>query len=129
MSMEGLEQLFATLGDMRDKASVKAVFGEPERVGDKVVIPVAQVSYGFGVGFGQGQGPATAAGEVSGGGGGGGGGGVTARPVAVVEVTPEYTRVQEIADATRIALGGLALVAWAVFWIAATVRRGRRSEA
>ena len=44
-----LERLAASLNQ---NASVKNVFGEPIRAGDKVVIPVAQVMLGMGGGHG-----------------------------------------------------------------------------
>jgi uncharacterized spore protein YtfJ len=66
-------------------ASVRSVFGEPVVSGDRTVIPVARVRYGFGGGGGSHRGE-------EGTGGGGGGGGVTARPVGVVEISPEGTR-------------------------------------
>jgi uncharacterized spore protein YtfJ len=41
-----LEELFKAIEDMRDKASVRAVFGEPVEVGGKTIIPVAD-AYGW----------------------------------------------------------------------------------
>jgi uncharacterized spore protein YtfJ len=68
-------------------ASVKNVYGDPVVVGNRTVIPAAQVRYAFGGGGG-------AKGEAEAGdrNGGGGGGRVSARPCGALEVTPEGTR-------------------------------------
>jgi hypothetical protein len=54
--------------------SVKHVYGEPVKIGDRIVIPAARFRYGFG------------------GGTRGGGGRITARPTGAIEITPEGTR-------------------------------------
>lgn len=74
-----LERLASTFGQ---NASVKNVFGEAVQAGDKIIIPVAEISYGFGGGFGspgEKNGPSA---EKA-----GGGGGLNARPKGVYEVT------------------------------------------
>jgi uncharacterized spore protein YtfJ len=78
---------------------VKSVYGDPVVVGNRTVIPIAQVRYGFGGGAGHPKGDEAA-------GGGGGGGGVSARPSAALEITPEGTRFIVFQDrrATAIAL-------------------------
>jgi len=53
MKKDHIDELFVRLEDMQTKASVDAVFGQPVTAGDKVVIPIASVSYGFGMGFGE----------------------------------------------------------------------------
>lgn len=75
-------------------ASVKNVYGDPVTVGQRTVIPIAEIRYAFGGGVG---GP-TADGEVSGGGGGGHG---SARPYGALEVTPEATRFISFDDRRR----------------------------
>lgn len=92
-------------------ASVKNVYGDPVTVGNRTVIPAAQVRYGFG-GGGGGR-PKDNASE-----GGGGGGRMSARPCGALEVTPEGTRFIPFTDRRRmgaaLALGfvlGAALVA------------------
>ncbi len=120
-----IETLVERISQIQEKASVKTVFGEPYVVGGRTMIPVAKVRYMFGVGMGHG-GPRDK--EVSGE-GGGGGGGMTARPVAIIEVTEETVNVKPIPDVTRLALMGMALVAWNVFWITATVRALARRRA
>ena len=78
----------------------------------------------MGFGFGQGEGPATAEGEPKEAGvGGGGGGGVSATPVAILEVTPQGTRVVPVLDTTRIAIAGLLMVAWNVFFLSKALRQ------
>ena len=125
-----LEEMLNRIGQMHERATVKAVFGEPYQVNGRTVIPVAKVSYGFGFGAGRGNAKLSGANESGGGGEGGGGGGrVSVRPVAVLEVSGTETRLKPIVDVTRLAIAGMALVVWNVFWITYTVRRmsARRS--
>jgi uncharacterized spore protein YtfJ len=130
MSLEGV---FSTVESLRSVASVDAAFGKPREVEGKVLIPVAVVGSGFGLGFGQGTSgeEAGAEPEPAEGEGGGSLGGAGARPIAVVEVTAENTMVRPIIDETKIALAGVALVAWSVFWLMATLRAifGGRAQA
>ncbi len=121
MSLEGV---FSTVEGLRSVASVDAAFGKPQEIEGKVLIPVAVVGSGFGLGFGQGttgqqteKQPAPADGE-----GGGSLAGAGARPIAVIEVTAEDTTIRPIVDETKIALAGVALGAWSVFWVMATLR-------
>ena len=103
-----LENIFAVIDDMRDKASVSAVYGEPVQVGERTIIPVADIKYVFGLGYGEGP-----AGEdedeepAASGQGGGTGGGVAARPVAVIEVSDAGVQVKSVTDEGRIALAGI----------------------
>jgi len=132
--MEELKALLEKIGSIGDEINVDAVFGKPETVGDRVLIPVAEISYGFGAGMGTG-GPVcccecddeegaegcecechTDHGEEAGGGGGGGGGG-RARPIAYIEVGPEGTTVEPIMDEQKIALAGMLLGAWVIAWV------------
>jgi len=119
-----VEDLMNRLGQMHEKAAVKTVFGDPMTVNGRTIIPVAHVRYGFGVGMGRGKSEK----QESTGEGGGGGGGVTVRPVAILEVGQQETRVKPIPDVTRLAMMGMALVAWNVFWITATVRAMARKR-
>ncbi|MCK4449322.1 MAG: hypothetical protein KAX26_01895, partial [Anaerolineae bacterium] len=81
----------------------------------------AEIGYGFAMGFGQGptaeEETAEKAAEETGG-GGGAGGGVKARPLAIVEVTPEGTWVKPIVDEQKVTLAGAMLAGWAVFCLA-----------
>jgi len=125
-----LEEMLNRIGQMHERAAVKTVFGEPYQVNGRTIIPVAKVSYGFGFGAGRGNAKINGANESGGGGEGGGGGGrVSVRPVAVVEMSGTETRLKPIVDVTRLAIAGMALLAWNAFWITYTVRRisARRS--
>ncbi len=126
------QEVLNRFGEIHERATVKTVFGEPYQMNGRTIIPVAKVSFGFGFGGGQGtpkaNGPQSAgeAGRDAGGGAGGGGGGrVSVRPVAVLEVGPDGTKVKPIVDVGRIALAGMMLAAWNVFWISYTIRRVR----
>jgi uncharacterized spore protein YtfJ len=66
-------------------SSVKNVYGDPVVVGNRTVIPAAQVRYAFGGGGGGAKGDAGAQ-------NGGGGGRVSAQPCGALEITPEGTR-------------------------------------
>ncbi len=120
-----LDRMFEVVENLRETATADAVFGQPQEVGGRVLIPVAEVGTGFGMGFG--QGPAGAREEddeaPAEGEGGGAGGGAKARPIAVIEVTPEGTQIRSIQDETKVALAGIAMVAWVVFCVTVTIRR------
>lgn len=108
-----LETLAASL---HDNASVKTVFGEPIRAGEKVIIPVAQVMLGMGGGYGHGMQPnkqlmlpdparktASDRPETSTeGAGGGGGGGMRLIAKGVFEITPKTTRFIPVYDPKEI---------------------------
>jgi len=73
-----LTQIREMLSQIQTGAQIKTAIGEPVTVGDRVIIPAAEVTYGGGGGGGGGQAP----GEMQiGGSGGGGGGGVHVRPM------------------------------------------------
>ena len=108
-----LERLAARLNQ---NASVKNVFGEPVRAGDKVIIPVAQIMLGMGGGHGRGgqqnkqsllpdppqpvsSGKPGAPAE-----GAGGGGGMRVIAKGVYEVTPKRTRFIPAHDVRQILL-------------------------
>ena len=117
-----LDRMFEMLDQLRQTASVDAAFGEPQEIEGRVFIPVASVHSGLGLGFGQGtdgeqeEGEPPAEGE-----GGGAGGGAGAKPIAVIEITPEETVIRSIEDETKIAMAGIAMVAWCVFWMSVTL--------
>jgi uncharacterized spore protein YtfJ len=118
--MSSVDKLFDTFDGLKKNAQVNAVFGQPETVGERTIIPIAQISYGFGLGFGEGISPGEE-GEEDTGTGAGGGGGVMARPIGVLVVTADETRVESVVDEGRIAIAGMALIAWAVFLITRTL--------
>ena len=108
-------------------ASVEQVFGKPEKVGDKLVIPVAMVRCCFGGGWGSGKMPGKEeTSEPQEGEGGGGGGAMLARPVAVLEITAKETKVIPVVDTTLIAVGGMLLGSAALYMVGRMVGRGRR---
>ena len=145
-----LERLFEVVEGLRQTATADAAFGAPQEVEGRVLIPVSSVMTGFGLGFGQGPGSGTMpeqepeqesevpwdmeqapeGEDQEGSEGGGGGGGAGSHPVAMIEVTPETTIVRPIVDETQIAIAGILLAGWFVFWLFATVRAvfGRRSR-
>jgi uncharacterized spore protein YtfJ len=89
------------------------------------MIPVSSVHVGMGLGFGQGVTEESIEHEPPSDeppGGGGGGGSAGARPVALIEVTPERTIVHPIVDETRVALAGIALGAWVFLVLFMTLR-------
>jgi len=130
---EKVTQATQPIERMLERLSADAVFGEPTTQGDATIIPVAEVGTGFGYGFGGGQGPGEAseggedgAGAGAGGGGGGGAGG-RARPVGYIRIAPGGVTFQPINDETRIALAGIAMGAWSIFWISRAIRACART--
>lgn len=90
----GVQQILENVGErVAAGASIKNVYGEPVVVGERTVIPIAQVRYAFG------GGGSTSEAKSS---GAGGGGRVTARPCGALEVTPQGTRFIAFDDRLRI---------------------------
>jgi hypothetical protein len=87
------------------QASADRVFAEPQRHGERVVIPAARIDLSGGVGLGHGQ--STRAG----------------RPVAMIEAGPEGVRVRPVVGKTRVGLTLLA--AGLAVWTASRTRRRR----
>ncbi len=119
------ETLKRLVSESKASADVRLAFGESRQIGDKTIIPVATVAWGGGSGFGSavpGQPKEGEAPESESGSGGGQGSGFRVRPLAVVEVTPAETKVRPVVDSTRIALAGIFLGGWNVFWIARTLQ-------
>lgn len=126
--------------------SVNSIFGAPVREHDTVVIPVAQLQYGFGYGGGYGEMPkdASAADErtaeaepgigesaahedVKGeadnvGAGGGLGAGGYAKPCGFIRISADGVTYEPIEDPMRVAIAGILMAAWSIFWVTATVR-------
>ncbi len=112
------------VGESKANADVRLAFGESRQVGEKTIIPVASVVWGGGSGFGTaipGRPKESQTTESEGGSGGGQGSGFRVRPLAVVEVTAAETKVRPVVDSTRIALAGILLGGWNVFWITQTL--------
>ena len=119
-----LNKMFDSIEQAREAANWSAAFGEPQVYDDKTIIPVAQVSYGFGLGFGRG-GPAPQEGDAepeSEGEGGGGGSGASTKPYGVIVVTPEQVYFEEVEDSSKVAVLGMAMVAFGIFQISKTLR-------
>lgn len=110
---------------MLDRLNVNTVFGGVSKEGNMAVMPVAKMSatFGYGHGYGEGQGTDEDGDESSGSGGGGGGGGMgTTTPVGYIEFKEDGVKFRAIEDNTRIALSGIFLSGWVVFWIVAAIR-------
>jgi uncharacterized spore protein YtfJ len=104
-------------------ATVNTAFGEPRVMEHRALIPVALVMGGFGGGGGEGKMAAGEGGQPREGSGGGGGGGFAVRPLAVLEVTDQQTRIIPILDLTKIILASMGLIGGTLFMIA---RRRKR---
>jgi uncharacterized spore protein YtfJ len=127
-----LQTLLDTVADLRDRATVNAVFSAPVTVQGRTVIPVAKIGYAFGLAgghIGEAEQETTdtltdeATGEAMDEGkgdtkGSTGLGGVRAHPMAIIEVTPEGIRVEPIVDEQKLSLAGAMLAGWSVFWLA-----------
>ncbi|UCH59081.1 MAG: hypothetical protein JSV61_12805 [Anaerolineales bacterium] len=101
-----IEVIQGTLNNFLEAADVTAVYGEPIKNGDTLIIPTAEVLSGMGFGLAYGGGE-DQAGDAAGGAGGGGGGRILSRPVAVVIATPDEVRVEPVVDITKISLAAL----------------------
>ena len=113
-----VQELLRTIGDRpAATATVKNVYGEPVVVGDRTVIPIAQVCYAFGGGGGvRGNNEQ----------GGGGGGGVLASPCGALEVTAHGTRFVPFHDQRTI---GIAVAAGFVLGVLiASLTKRKRSR-
>lgn len=119
---EPIEELF-------EKLRVDTVFGSPIQEGDVTIIPVAEVGIGFGFGSGsapmpedKGIEPEEEGTESDSGIGEGAAGGGKATPRGYIKITSEGVAFESTADENRVALAGIAMTAWAIFWIAKTIR-------
>jgi uncharacterized spore protein YtfJ len=92
-----------TLENFLSAASSEAVYHEPIKHGNTLIIPAAEVVSAMGFGVGGGESSETGADS----GGGGGGGSVYSCPVAVIISSPEGVRVDPVFDLTKIALAGM----------------------
>lgn len=120
-------------GDFIDKmveaASAEAVFGTPIERGETTIIPCCEVMAGGGMGLGGGPAPAGEGGKTALGWGTGTGGGSSARPIALIVVSPDGVKVEPIVDATKVALAGLTTVGFMLLWLARLNFRRRASFA
>jgi uncharacterized spore protein YtfJ len=119
-----------TLNTFLDAASVDAVYGQPIKNGETLVIPTAEVmsvlGFGVGYGFGRSNEDEERGSETGGGSGGGGGGRVLSRPVAIIVASPEGVRVEPVVDATKIALAAMTAAGFMMGMLLRMTRRPRR---
>ena len=109
-----------TLGEVMriaDRANAAACFGTAVVVGDRTVIPVADIAYGFGLGFGGSEPHAMS----PGGPGGGAGGGARTRAIAVIEVASTGVRILPIEDHTSIRMASIAFASASTAIVARTL--------
>lgn len=114
--------------EILNRMNASSVFGEPIREGATIVVPVAEVMYGFGAGGGYGK-PAEGAPadtdekkEMGEGGGSGSGGGGRVKPVGFIRLSADGAYFEPTMNPAVIPLAGIAMVAWTIFWITATIR-------
>jgi uncharacterized spore protein YtfJ len=113
---DDIQRLLDTFADLRDNANVNACFGEALTVGDRTIIPVAKISYGFGMGAE--QGPPSDVESLATSTHGPYGGGMKSSPLGVIEVAEGETRIEPVLDEQKVALLGMLVGAWSVFWLA-----------
>jgi uncharacterized spore protein YtfJ len=92
--MDDVEKLIkTTLGEIEKVLDAKTVVGEPITIEGTTLIPLLSVGFGFAAGSGSGKGETKEATE-SGGGGTGGGAGV--KPIAIIVIDKDGTRIEPI---------------------------------
>ncbi len=115
-----LEGLLDRLRQITERAGIRAVYGDPIHAHGRTFIPVARVVYGFGMGGNLRQRHEQEEDkeeEREQDEGGGGGAGLSARPVAVVEIQEDRTRIIPVWDVNRLVVAALMLLGWTVFWL------------
>ena len=110
------QEIVTSIADrLKASGDVKVVFGEPQVIEGKTIVPVASVAYGFGGGTGGGP-----QGE-----GHGGGGGLRVKPLGVLEITSESTRFVPVVNATRLATMAI-MASVCIVWMLTRAFRKRR---
>ena len=110
------QEIVTSIADrLKASGDVKVVFGEPQVIEGKTIVPVASVAYGFGGGTGGGP-----QGE-----GHGGGGGLRVKPLGVLEITADHTRFVPIVNATRLATMAI-MASVCIVWMLTRALRKRR---
>jgi uncharacterized spore protein YtfJ len=117
-----VNRLFDTFERFRDTADWRAAFGEAQVVGDKTIIPVAQVGYAFGMGFGESAESAAESVEPPVPDSGGGGGTASSKPLGAIVITPDCVYFEPIRDDGKIALVTLGVGAWSILLVAKTLK-------
>lgn len=91
------------LNEIMGGLDASAVF-QVEEIEGRHFVTAAAIERGGGFGFGAGAGSDEDTTQVGSGGGGGGGGSAQARPVAIIEITPDAVRIRPVLDFTRVGL-------------------------
>ncbi len=92
--MEDVEKMIkTTLGEIEKVLDAKTVVGEPITIEGTTLIPLLSVGFGFAAGSGSGKGESKQATE---GGGGGTGGGAGVKPIAIIVIDKDGTRIEPI---------------------------------
>jgi uncharacterized spore protein YtfJ len=127
-STQEIQQMLERTRDQLTRdARVEVAFGEPRTIGERTLIPVAQVRVGFGGGGGAAPaGPEADDTTHSAAAGRGSGilGGASVRPMAVIEVTADHVVVRPIPDVQAIITRAFGFMSIAL--IAGLVLGGRR---
>ena len=127
-----MDRLREFLSELSRHANADVAFATPRMVGERLIIPVANVRYMMAGGSGGGVGPdagrssANAAAPVAGGSGAGGVGGLSIRPIAVIEATTDGVRLRPIVDVPAVMTRVFGFVA-AVLLMGMLARRRRLS--
>lgn len=111
VSKEGNLGRIRPIQDLVERLGPEAVYGEPVRVGETVVVPVAELKTGFGFGSGSGH---TRSEE---GDGGGGGAAVQATPRGYIEITGTSVRYRPIRNWMPAILAGISAAGWLLYRI------------
>lgn len=92
--MEDVEKLIkTTLGEIEKVLDSKTVVGEPITIEGTTLIPLLSVGFGFAAGSGSGKGETKEATQK---GGGGTGGGAGVKPIAIIIIDKDGTRIEPI---------------------------------
>jgi uncharacterized spore protein YtfJ len=118
------KDLISTIAERVSGATqVNAVFGEPRVIGSKTIIPIAAAALGFGGGAGRCKPEKEDQCEGEGGGGGGGG---AAKPIAVLEVTEQETRIIPVIDLTKVILASICVIGCTAGMIIKLIGRNKK---
>ncbi len=115
-------EILRTIGEsFQSSATVTNVYGEPISRGDRIIIPIARISYAFGGGGGAHKNDQASQSPVSKGRSGGGGGRMSAVPAGALEITSGGTRFISFRDWRKLA--SLVAVSFALGLVVAGRRR------
>lgn len=130
-----IDTIMARTDRLFDTARPEAVFDAPVTVDGRTVIGMAEVLVAAGFGGGGGLSPdrtgedtAAPTDDVNMGGGSGGGGYAQSRPVAVVIIDGNGTRVEPVVDVTKLGLAALTVFGSMAFMFGRMWRQSRRGS-